>query len=481
MAYQHGVYTKEVPTSITPAVTSGTIPVVLGTAPVNLSQRDTLPVNEPILCNSYADAVTSFGYSDDWNFTLSEFIRSYFGDFSAAPAVLVNVLDPDTHKTSETDVSATLVNDLSTVKQQGILIDTVVVKNNDGSTTYTLDTDYSLAFDSDGNLVVQRIDTGSITAGESLKLDFDKLDPSTVDGNDIIGGIDASGNATGLELLNQVFPRFRVVPSMVLAPGFSQDPTVAVVMTAKASNINGSFKCIALTDIPTDTVTNYADAPQWKNDNNYTSERQVNTWPMLTLGEKTYHMSTQLAGVMTVTDANNGNVPYVSPSNQNFQATGAALADGTEVFIGQDQANYLNGEGIVTALNWIGGWRAWGNRTGAYPAVTDPKDAFIPVRRMMDWIQNTIILTFWQQVDSPITRRLIEAVTDSLNIWLNGLVAEGNLLGGRVQFNASENPDTDLADGIVKFHVYVTPPSPAREIDFTVEYDASYLSGLFEG
>ena len=35
-------------------------------------------------------------------------------------------------------------------------------------------------------------------------------------------------------------------------------------------------------------------------------------------------------------------------------------------------------------------------------------------------------------------------------------------------------------DGIARFHVYVTPPSPNREIDFTLEYDVNYLSTLFE-
>jgi phage tail sheath protein FI len=76
-------------------------------------------------------------------------------------------------------------------------------------------------------------------------------------------------------------------------------------------------------------------------------------------------------------------------------------------------------------------------------------------------------------------RRLIETVTDSANIWLNGLAARGFILGGRVAFLSDENPDTDLMDGIVRFHVYVTPPGPAREIDFILEYDPAYLSTLF--
>ncbi|GIQ69268.1 phage tail sheath family protein [Xylanibacillus composti] len=479
MSYQHGVYTSEIPTSILPAVQSGTVPVVFGSAPVHMSRREKVPVHEPILCHTYQEAVEAFGYSDDWRFTLCEFMYSYFGTYQSSPAILINVLDPDTMRTSEANVPATLQNDIAVVKQSGIVLASVVVKSDDGAVTYAEGTDYSVDFDKEGHLIVQRIVGGSMTAGEALSLDFDKLDPSAVTADDLIGGIDGEGKPTGLELLNQVFPKYRIVPGMVLAPGFSHHADVAAVMTAKAGNINGSFKCLALTDIPSDIVTSYSDVPEWKNLNSYTSERQINSWPKLSLGGRSYHMSTQLAGVMAVTDAGNGNVPYVSPSNQSLQADGAQLADGTEVLLGQDQANYLNGEGIVTALNWIGGWRAWGNRTGVYPANTDPKDAFIPVRRMMDWIQNTIILTFWQQVDAPITRRLVEAVTDSLNLWLNGLAAAGNILGGRVEFLASENPDAALADGIVKFHVYVTPPSPAKEIDFVVEYDPQYLSGLF--
>ena len=39
MAYKHGVYTLEVPTSIIPAVnTTAGLPVVFGTAPVHLAQ-----------------------------------------------------------------------------------------------------------------------------------------------------------------------------------------------------------------------------------------------------------------------------------------------------------------------------------------------------------------------------------------------------------------------------------------------------------
>lgn len=481
MSYKHGVYISEVPTSITPPVqaTAG-LPVVFGTAPVNLA-TEPAPVNKPVLCYTYEEAVKQFGFSNDWQkYTLCEFIKSHFALFNVAPVVLVNVLDPATHKKSVAAENVTLVDDQATLANDGVLKETVVVKSQDGATTYVANTDYTIAFDDAGRAVISRLATGAIAVGVTLTVNYDHLDPSMVTSSDIIGGVDATTGAyEGLELLNQVFPLFRLVPGMVLAPGWSNDPAVAAVMVAKASNINGHFKCIALTDVPTGTVKKYTDVAAWKNDNNYVSARQTVCWPKVTLGNEVFHLSTQLAGVICRTDAENDDIPYTSPSNKNLQANGAVLADGTEITLGPDQAAYLNGQGIITALNFIGGWKAWGNRTGAYPAVTDPKDTFIPVRRMFDWIANTLVLTFWQKVDFPINRRLIETVVDSSNIWLNGLAARGFILGGRVEFIQDENPTTDLMDGIIRLHVYVTPPSPAREIDFIVEYDPQYLQSLF--
>ena len=155
------------------------------------------------------------------------------------------------------------------------------------------------------------------------------------------------------------------------------------------------------------------------------------------------------------------------------------MADGTEVILGPDEANYLNGQGVVTALNFVGGWKLWGNRTGCYPSNTDAKDAFISIRRMFNWHAQTFILTYWAKVDKPITKRLIQTIIDSENIRLNGLVARGALLGARVEFQDTENPVTNLLDGIITFHTYFTPPTPAREIENIIEYDPQYFNTLF--
>ena len=38
-----------------------------------------------------------------------------------------------------------------------------------------------------------------------------------------------------------------------------------------------------------------------------------------------------------------------------------------------------------------------------------------------------------------------------------------------------ENNLLDLMAGIIHIHIYITPPSPMQECDFTLEYDVNYV------
>jgi len=480
MSYKHGVYIYEIPTSVTPpASASAGLPVVIGTAPVNLATSPR--VNEPVLCYSFSEAVEALGYSDDWGkFTLCEFMDSQFKLFNVAPVVFINVLDPATHKTAQPETDFTISDEQVLIEKEGVILDSVVVKSSDSVKTFAAGTDYTLGYNSSGQTVVNIKDTGTIGAAAQLKIGFDFADPSKVTKLDIIGGYDiATDKSEGLELVNQIFPKFGLVPGQILAPGWSHYPEVSAVMTAKASNINGHFKATVLSDIDTDAAKTYSAAPQEKGQANFAATNQTAYWPMLKLGDKKYHMSTQIAGLTCKVDAQNEDIPYESPSNKAIQANGLVLADGTEIIMGPEQAAYLNGQGIITSMNFIGGFKCWGNRTAAYPGITDPKDAFVPIRRMFNWIANTLITTYWQKIDNPQNIRLVDSVVDSANIWLNGLTSRGYLLGARVEFRSDENPLTNLLDGKMKFHLYMTPPPPAEEIGFVLEYDVNYMNTLF--
>lgn len=472
--YKHGVYTSEIPTSIVPPVEALVgLPVVIGTAPINLASDP--KTNEPVLCYTYAEAVQYLGYINDFeNYTLCEFMKSHFTLFSVAPVVFINVLDKTKHKVTIAEAAISIVNNEAIIKVQGVILDTLVVKN--ASSEAVPDIDYDAGFNDAGECVITILNKS--ISGE-IKVSYDKIDSSLVTSADVIGGVSSEGISTGLELINQVLPKFGIVPGQLVAPKYSCDPSVAAVMSSKAGNINGFFKCISLVDIPVSEAGKYSDVVEWKNSNNYIYENQIALWPKVRLGDDIYHMSTQVAGLICKTDSQNNGVPYVSPSNHSLQMNGLVGNNNDEVVIGIDQANYLNGQGVVTAINFSGGWKLWGNRTACYPSVTDPKDSFIPVKRMFYYIAQTIIQSFWQKVDAPITVRLIDTIVDSLNIWLNGMTSAGYILGGRVVFLESENPLTSIMDGKIKFHVYVTPPSPAREISFDLEYDVDYLKTLF--
>ena len=469
MAYQHGVYTFEVPTSIVPPVTTTAgLTVIVGTAPINLT--DPTLVNKPVLAYSYAEAVQKMGYSTDFDsYTICEAISSHFALYGVGPLVMINVLDPEKHKKSG-EATLDVVDGEAILKQSGVLATSLEITSEDGSTPYA---EFETEFDDDGYLHIFVEATGKIKAS------FNQLDSAAVTSSDVIGGVSLDGSLKGLELVNEVFPRFRTVPGLLISPKFSTDSAVAAVMKAKVKNINGVFPSMAIVDIPTDVVRDYTEVPAYKNQNNLNDPNLLVAWPKVSLGGVQYHMSTQLASEINLTDAQNEGVPYKSPSNKNLQMDACVLADGTEVMLDLTQANYLNGQGIITALNWTGGWKAWGNETSAYPDNTDPKDRFISVRRMFINEQNSVILTYWQKVDDPGNPKLIQLVTDSKNIDLNGKAARGFILGGRVEFMETENPVTALMDGTYTFHLYLTPPTPAKEIKWLFEFDPAYFSTLF--
>lgn len=470
MGFQHGITTRETATAITAMKVDSITPTYVGTAPLNLGKLSN--VNEPVLCYSYEEAVAEFGFVKDFDkFTLCEAIDAHFSKFSTAPIILINVLDPAKNKKAVTQSSVPVGADNTIlIKELGILKETIKL---------TPSKKFKAEFDENGYVNIVITDT-ALPEDRNFQITFDQLDVSGINAETIIGGIDgATGKKKGLECISQVFPKYRLVPNPILAPKFSTDSTVAAVMETKASLINGHFKAIALTDIDTSKVKKYSDAVEHKNTNNIMSSYIDVSYPKVALGNSQYHISTQKACIIQKLAFENEGIPYKSPSNELLKADRTCLKDGQSILLGIDEANYLNGNGISTAINWINGWVTWGNRTSCYPGNTDPKDCFIASRMMFNFLANTIIQTFWQKVDDPTNRNLINTIKNNLNIWLNGLQASGKIIGARVEFRQEDNPLTSLIDGKIKFKVFYTPALPAEEINFDLEIDTEYYNSLF--
>ncbi|MCX4325266.1 MAG: phage tail protein, partial [Lachnospiraceae bacterium] len=354
------------------------------------------------------------------------------------------------------------------------LADTVEVEGMERDTDYTV-------FYTDDNCAIEFL-TDTTTAQQ---VSYDAVDPSMVTKSDIIGGYSVTTHkTTGLELIDDVFPKYTLAPDIIVCPNWSHDNEVAAVMSAKAENINGVFEAEALIELPSDSeegATWYTDVPALKKRMNIFNVNQLCCWPKVKLGDRVFDYTVQLAGSMSKTD-NSGEfgdgTPCESASNKVLRADSMVLANGEEVRLDVPKANYLNDNGIITCVNFYNGFVSWGNYTSAFPANTDPVDYFYSINRMFKYIAKTVILTSWNDVDRRITRRLLDAIMQGVNYWLNSLTAEEKILGGRVEMLESENALTNLMAGRVKFHIYVTPPSPLQQLNWVMEYDLSYLQVL---
>ena len=381
--YQHGVYNQEQATSLTtPIRSSAALQVIFGTAPVHLADDPTKAANTLKLCYSFAECQAAVGYSDDFkNFTLCQSIDANFRVFNNAPIVLVNVLDPGNskHTKNNGEESCAVTNGQAVYKKPYVLLHTMVVKKD--SSPLEADVDYTAAHDDDGNVVITLISETAKEA-ESLMVSSTSLNPAGVTKEDVVGGVDTgTGKETGLELVRQIYPKLGLTPGLLLAPGWSHDPVVAAALQAKTGKINGNFDCNTYLDIAADSTgaTVYTAVKTAKEKLGASSNHAAVFWPKGAVGEKIYCLSAMAAAETAATDAANGDVPYESPSNKDLKITATVLDDGTEVALDQEQANLLNGQGVITAIN-ANGFKLWA--TTRRPTLHHgSKDRWLAVRR----------------------------------------------------------------------------------------------------
>ena len=490
MPYQHGVRVLEQATSIVaPILGTAGLQVVFGTAPINLADDPYKVTNmwHILIAYSWAEAVKQLGYSADYkNYTLCEAMYASFQLIGVAPVIFINVLDPKKHKKKNEAATVPVEEMEAVVPITGILKDTVTVKmkgadEESEDTPLGFETDYLLSFDDDGNLLVTLIAGGAGAAAKALVVESTSIDPTAVKPSDIIGA-SATGGAKGFEVLQQIYPKFGMTPGLLLAPGWSHIPDVGIVLAAKCEEINGYFTCECLIDIDStaDGCTAYSDIKVAKEAAGCVSAHAMALWPCIAVGSHWFWYSAIMGALIAKVDAENDDVPNLSPSNKLIGATGTVLATGEEVLLDQVQGNAVNSFGVTTAIN-VNGWRTWGNNSAVYPASTDPKDRWFCCRRFFSWWGNSFILTYFQKVDNPMNPRLIETIVDSENIRGASYVSQGKCARAEIVYNADENPVTDLLNGKITFHQYLTPYPPAEDILNILEFDPNALSDALGG
>ena len=474
MSLNHGINTYKSDTEFSAVIEAAVgIPFFIGAWPCHAGKGYT---GKPQLVTSFSEAKDLGGFSKAWRdankapkWNLCQALYSQFKLFGVGPAIVMNLFDPATHKTAVAAATMSVKDHVVTLPYEAIDDSALVVKTTDQTPTALVKgTDYDVIYGNDA-CYIELISTSTHYAKTSLSVAYNEANPGAITSSDV---------AAAVEKIEECKSLFNIVPDLICAPGWSSTPSVAVVMAAKAASINGIYRAKAVVDIDTSTsgADDYSEVLTYKNANGYTDENMIVCWPLAVVGEDVFDLSVIACGTMSRVDSENADCPYESPSNKTVPITGACVKAGTEVALTLPQADAISySDGVVTVIN-NGGWVLWGNYTGCWPSNTDVAKYFICTSRMMDWICNTFVNTFWSYIDRPLTRVMIDAIVNSFNSWLSGLTHENKLYGGEIQFVAENNPTVNLIAGKFRLDTKEASPVPAQEIDMYVEYDVDMLT-----
>lgn len=469
---QHGIYTAEDTTPM-PVVTlsSNSVQVVVGAASVHLASSPP-PVGTPTLISTRSEAANIAGYARDMTFPINQSLFANFELYQVGPVVIINVIDPAKHTAAVAPAAYQLARGVATVDVPGALADSVSVALDGASAPLAAGKDYTASYDSNGNLLITAVSGGGIPLGaSSLTIGFSKLDPAMVTEADILAG---------LKNVWQVLPVCGVIPGTIICPGFSQNPNVRDAMQQAGLKINGCFTADALVDLDTADLTVPDKIAAWRQ-LQIGQSNMFSFWPMVTSkGYKLYYSAVAGAHLAWL-DAQNGDIPFQSPSNKALRIDGLVTADGSVSILDFPRVNdMLNAYGICSAIN-VQGWRWWGNYTSLYPESVDPKDIFIATKRMFQWQANRFIMTYLTKVDDPTNTRMIEFIVDNENAYLGALKGQGILADASIQFVQEDNPLTQLLAGTISFRQSYTPFLPAQAINNTLQFDPSALQAALLG
>lgn len=467
MAFLHGVEFVIVENGVTPITeVKSSIIGLVGIAPTG-------PQNVLTVISNERQAVEIFGNQVP-GFTIPQALAAIYAQGSAR-VVVVNIFDNPDHILNVPAESLTLVN--GKVKLANAPVGAITLTDDPNTTTYVEGTHYEI--DAFGN--IQILDFTAIGATDSLLATYDKLDLTAIASADVIGS--AASPRTGFKLFAESFNKLGYIPKILICPDFCETAAIATEMIAQAE----ALEAITLIDAPegtTPTVAITGRGPTGTLAGFQTSSKRVllmvphvTAYDPATDASQNRPLSPYHAGVMSQNDRDNGY--WASASNKPIQGiTGVELDLTAGLSDANSEVNQLNEAGIITVFNSFGtGFRTWGNRSAAFPAITTP-DNFYSVERTRDILHESVKLAMLQFIDRPITKALIDSVKASVNSFIRSLIQRGALIDGECTFNEANNPAVDIAAGCLTFEIVFAPPTPAEKIRFNSFIDVNLLAAL---
>jgi phage tail sheath protein FI len=496
--YLYGAYGHIGETVAQSAVQAGTTPVYVGTAPVNLVRgfADAGVINEPIKLSNMVDAQRKLGYAADWGtFTLCEVMNAHFNNTigNIGPIYVINVLDPSEgkhRKAEETTKQLSFTGGRAEFASGTIILDTLTIAKSEGG-DYAEGTDYAVDYNfTKGTVIITSLIDDSPLTG-TLTASFYEVDDTAIEDEDIIGGVTASGEYSGLSSIALLYPEQFAVCNLIAAPGWSHSPAVYNAMLTTSQKINGHWDSFVVADLPlvdgsaqaVDTITK---AVAWKKNNAFTGERSKVYWPqgIDNLGN-VYHLSTLAVVELMRADFSHNSVPMETCGNKAIPIIKQYFgANATNRGFSQQEGKELTQNGISTAVAWGGEWVLWGDHTAAYTygADVDPRAIFDVSMRMLMHITNDFQREWSPKIDEPMTRALKDEIINREQEKLDGYVSMGALLGEpKIVFLESENSTTDIMNGDFRWDIAVTPTPPLKSASVYVAYTDAGFSVYYEG
>lgn len=482
--YLYGAYGHIGQSVAQSAIQAGTVPVYLGTAPVNLirgyAKKDI--INYPTKISNYTAAQQAVGYSDAWDsFTLCEVINAHFNNEmgNIGPVYVINVLDPDIHRKAEkTSLQLAFSNGRAAIKSDTIILDTFAIADKSEGADFTIDYNFTKK-----TVVINSIGTEQLSG--TIQVSFWEVDPSEVKKEDIIGEVTAGGVYSGLGALRLLYQEHYAVCNLLAAPGWSSDSEVYHAMISAASQINGHWNAFVMADIPVTNVTSIAAAKTWKTTNGYSSECSKVFWPMAKDSTgKVYHLSTLGVVESMRADYSHDSIPMETCGNKKVPIV-AQYFGAESVNRGFDQVDSkeLTSNGMSTCVFWGGNWVLWGDHTAeyAYGADVDPRCIFDVSMRMLFHITNGFQREWGTEIDKPFSKQLRDRIINREQEKLDAYVAIGALVGTpEVLFLESNNSETDMMNGDFRWDIPVTPTPPLKSATVYVAYTDSGFAAYFK-
>jgi phage tail sheath protein FI len=471
MSYLHGVETASVNASGGTVTTVASAVIgLIGTAPVG-------PVNTSTLLASATDAA-QFGL------TLPGFTIPQALAWQPGAVIAINVCNPAVHKTTVTNEAQTLDATRGTCQTAFGALQSLVVKNAAGTTTYVNNIDYS--YDPISGTITWLV-SGSIPIGATLSLSYVYTDPTKVQPSDIIGGINAAGLRLGMQALLDSYSLFGLSACILIAPVYCTQASVEAALDTMADRLGAVYYIDAPAGItPAQAIAGRG--PAGTIGFNNSSDRARLCYPMVQVFDTYLNayrlegLSARAAALRAAIDINPAQGFHWSSSNQVLQGvTGVERTLSAQIDDPTCEVNQLNAVGITTVFNNYGtGYLLWGNRNASFPLNTG-LDTFECARRTADMLDVSIRYFSMPYMDRPLLTAsgepgaLIDVLVEAVNQYIRTLIGRGALVGGVCWFNKSLNPDTELGNGHLLLSYKFTPPPPLERLTWESEMTGEYL------